>query len=474
MGMATLVWFRSDLRISDNPALSAAIERGGRVIGLHVIETDSGLRASGAARRWWLHRSLGALSESLAGLGIPLATVAGDAEACIFSSLRSHSADALFWNRRYAPAARAIDAGVLARCRREGVIARDFAGDVLVEPSEILTGQGRPYSVYTPFWKVLRTRRIPAPVPAPGRVAPPIAPEPVDRGYRAPRWARKLEACWSAGETAAQAALREFLEGPLPEYPTGRDFPGRPVTSGLSPHLAFGEISPRQVWHAALHAAQRTERDAQAVDRFLGELAWRDFNYHQLYHREDIAQVPMQEKFSRMRWRRAPGEFEAWTRGRTGIPIVDAGMRELWETGTMHNRIRMIAASLLAKNLLLDWRLGERWFWETLLDADPANNPGNWQWVAGCGQDAAPFFRIFNPVTQGERFDANGTYVRRWVPEIAALPDKWLHKPAEAPRHTLDEAGVILGETYPRAIVDLKSSRQRALAALAQLQSGRL
>lgn len=472
MSGSTLVWFRADLRISDNPALSAAMARGGRVIALYIIETDAGLRPIGAASRWWLHRSLNVLAESLAALGIALETAEGPAETVLFSRLRAHEADAVFWNRRYGPAVRALDAAIMARCARQNVAARDFSGGVLVEPFDIATGHGTPYSVYTPFWKALRTREVPYPLAVPTPIARPIAAARIDAGYSEPSWAVRFGVHWNVGEAAAHAALRSFLEGPIAGYPEGRDFPGRATTSRLSPHLAFGEISPRQIWHAALHAAQRSELHAQAVDKFLSELAWRDFNYHQLYHRDDIAKVPMQAKFSRMPWRQSPEDFEAWKRGRTGIPIVDAGMRELWEAGTMHNRVRMIVASLLTKNLLLDWRLGEQWFWDTLLDADPANNPGNWQWVAGCGLDAAPFFRIFNPVTQAERFDADGGYVRRWVPEIAMLPDKWIHRPADAPERVLQEADVALGKTYPKPIVDLRLSRQRALDALSRLKLG--
>ena len=337
---------------------------------------------------------------------------------------------------------------------------------MLVEPWDITTGAGKPYSVYTPFWNALRQKPIERPLPVPAAIGKPVTDHaPVDADYRTPHWAAKLATHWQIGEQAAAETLAHFLSDAVIDYPEGRDFPARDVTSRLSPHLAFGEISPRQVWHAAELHAHRSSRSAGAVEKFLKELTWRDFNYHQLYHRDDIAQVPMQPKFAGIDWRQDQAALGAWQRGETGIPIVDAGMRELWETGYMQNRVRMLTASLLAKNLLVDWRLGEAWFWDTLCDADLANNPGNWQWVAGSGLDAAPYFRIFNPVTQSNRFDADGAYLRRWLPEIEKLPAQHIHDPAAAPADVLRHAGVTLGKTYPRPIVDLKTSRQRALDA---------
>lgn len=464
-----LVWFRNDLRIADNPALSAAVESGREVAALYIEETGPSLRALGGAARWWLNRSLRSLADDLADRGIHLTTVRGEAEALLFRMLDDIGAEAVFWNRRYAPAEREIDGAIKVRAERQGLVARSFAANVLVEPFEIATGAGKPYSVYTPFWRALRQRDIPVPLRRPKQNAAISRPREVDSDYLQPHWAHKLEPHWKIGEAAAQRRLDDFLDDDLADYPEHRDVPRREATSRLSPHLRFGEISPRQVWHAALAVSHRSPAKAEAAEKFLSELAWRDFNYHQLYHRDDIARVPMQDKFSGLEWRRSPSALKAWQQGRTGIPIVDAGMRELWATGYMQNRVRMLTASLLAKNLLLDWRLGEAWFWDCLLDADGANNPGNWQWVAGSGTDASPYFRIFNPVTQGERFDADGTYVRQWVPELAKLPDKWVHRPFEAPREVLAEAGIELDRDYPRPIVDLKESRERALAAFAAL-----
>lgn len=457
MTRTTLVWLRNDLRIADNPALQAALKHG-KARAVHIEETDSALRPRGAASRWWLHHSLSSLAGSLAELGVSLETVRGTAEVGLFKAIKEHQADAVYWNRRYGPAEREIDAAIKARLKREGIAAESFAANVLVEPFEMETGTGKPYSVYTPFWNALKKRDIGKPLPKP-RGGEAIEAKPVDTGYREADWGRKLGKHWQIGETAARERLDRFLDELVSDYPEDRDIPSKAATSGLSPHLAFGEISPRQVWHAAQAVAQHAPSKALAIDKFLSELGWRDFNYNQLYHREDIATVPMVEKYAHLKWRHADAALAAWQQGQTGIPIVDAGMRELWETGVMHNRVRMLTASLLAKNLLIDWRKGEQWFWDTLVDADAASNPGNWQWVAGSGLDASPYFRIFNPVTQGERFDPAGDYVRRWVPEVAGLPDKLVHRPWQA-------GG---GEGYPEPIVDLKASRERALEAFKAL-----
>lgn len=457
MARIALVWLRNDLRIADNPALSAALKHG-TARAIHIEATDGKLRRRGAASRWWLHHSLNRLAEDLAQLGVTLETVEGAAEAELFKVIEKHDVEAVYWNRRYGPAEREIDAGIKARLKREGIGTESFAANLLVEPFEMETGAGKPYSVYTPFWNALKKREIAKPLPRPHH-GDAIETRPIDTDYREARWGMKLGKHWQIGERAGRKRLEHFLDELVGDYPEARDIPAKAATSALSPHLAFGEISARQVWHAAQAVAQHAPSKASAIDKFLSELGWRDFNYNQLYHRDDIATVPMVEKFAGLKWRHADAVLEAWQQGQTGIPVVDAGMRELWETGVMHNRVRMLTASLLAKNLLIDWRKGEQWFWETLVDADPANNPGNWQWVAGSGLDASPYFRIFNPVTQGERFDPAGDYVRHWVPEVAGLPDKLVHQPWEA-------GGV---ENYPKPIVDLKLSRERALEAFKAL-----
>jgi deoxyribodipyrimidine photo-lyase len=465
----TLVWFRNDLRIRDNPALRAAIDAGKRVVALYVHETDDALRQPGGAARWWLHKSLNALEADLARLDIGLSVVTGGAERTVLAAAREHEATSVYWNRRYAPAERDIDAAIKSALGEAGCPAHSFGANLLAEPWEVKTLQDKPFSVYTPFWKALQKRGMPEPLAAPRAKGEGRKPVQVDTDYKPPAWSKKLERYWTVGEDGARTRLARFLDSRLAGYPEGRDRPAEVATSHLSPHLRFGEISPHQIWHAARHHADSGGQGSEAVGKFLSELAWRDFNYHQLYHRTDIANDPMQAKYAGMEWRRAPHEFDRWCEGQTGFPIVDAGMRELWETGVMHNRVRMLVASLLTKNLLIDWREGERWFWDTLVDADGANNPGNWQWVAGSGLDASPYFRIFNPVTQGERFDKAGDYVRKWVPEIADLPDEWIQKPGEAPKESLAKAGVTLGKTYPKPIVDLKASRQRALDAAASL-----
>ncbi len=463
------VWLRNDLRIADNPALRAAMDRGGRTIALYVHEDTPGVRPIGGAGRWWLHQSLNILADELAAYGIPLRVLSGDSQSVIDRLVDETNADAVFWNRRYAPGERAVDHQIKEALQVRGLHVESFGANVLVEPWDIATGQGRPYSVFGPFLKALKTRPIAVPVPALKSLKP-IKAEPVDGDYREPHWAAKFVPYWKVGERAAETALSDFLEQKLHAYPQGRDVPGQSATSRLSPHLRFGEISPRRAWYAALAVAHAEPSQQELVDKFLSELAWRDFNYHQLFHRADISAVSMQGKYEGMRWREAESEFRAWQRGQTGLPIVDAGMRELWETGFMQNRVRMLVASFLTKNLLVDWRRGEAWFWDCLFDADIANNAGNWQWVAGSGLDASPFFRIFNPVTQGERFDSDGAYVRRWVHELAQLPDKWIHRPSEAPKEVLAASGVVLGSNYPLPLVDLGESRARALQAAAALK----
>ncbi|MDB5473508.1 MAG: phrB [Devosia sp.] len=468
MTARSIVWLRNDLRITDNPALSAAAGRGGQVLALYIHEQSHGVRPIGGATRWWLHHSLVALGTELGARGITLAVHEGNSQSVIEGLADQSGADAVFWNRRYAPGERTVDEEIKASLRERGLLVESFGANVLVEPWTIATGQGRPYSVYAPFWKALKAREVERPRGRPeARRA--IEPTEVDADYTAPRWAAKLGSHWQIGEAAAHQALARFLDEKLEDYPPGRDIPASDATSRLSPHLRFGEISARQIWHAAMAMAHAEPERAGFIDKFLSELAWRDFNYHQLYHRHDISSTSMQGKYEAMQWRQAADDLAAWQRGQTGLPIVDAGMREMWETGFMQNRVRMLTASLLTKNLLIDWRDGEQWFWDCLVDADVANNAGNWQWIAGSGLDASPYFRIFNPVTQGEKFDPDGSYVRRWVPELARMPDKWIHRPAEAPPDVLSAAGVMIGRDYPAPVVDLRASRARALDAAAAL-----
>jgi deoxyribodipyrimidine photo-lyase len=387
--------------------------------------------------------------------------------------LKDTDADAVFWNRLYDPGSVVRDTAIRQSLADAGIAAESHNASLLIEPWKIATKAGAPFRVFTPFWKALRQRAdIALPLAAPERLAGFDGWIDSDRldNWRLlpakPDWAAGFASLWTPGEDGAHRAVAAFCDTSLTRYQKRRDLPGVTGTSRLSPHLAFGEVGPRQTWHAAQF------RGAQdGAEAFLREIGWREFNQHMLFHHPEMAQRNVDARFDAFPWRTDAAGLLAWQRGRTGYPMVDAGMRELWRTGWMHNRVRMIAASFLVKHLLIDWREGEAWFWDTLVDADLANNTGNWQWIAGSGFDAAPYFRIFNPVIQGERCDADGAYVRRWVPEIAALPDRYLHKPWDAPARVLADAGIRLGETYPAPVVDHKDARQRALDAFAAIKN---
>jgi deoxyribodipyrimidine photo-lyase len=465
----TIVWFRQDLRLADNPALTAAAERGAPVLPLFVLD-DSGDWTPGGASRWWLHHSLAALERHLRELGAPLCLRRGKAAEILPRVVRETGAGAVLWNRCYEPYAVARDKRLKQRLADEAVEVASFNGSLLAEPWVLKTGAGEPYKVFTPFWKALQAAGDP---PAP--LAPPktlnglagIAGDALGDWNLLPRqpdWAGGLRAAWAPGETGAAARLADFLDGAAAAYRENRDRPGRPGTSRLSPHLHWGEISPRQVWQATRHAVDAGTVNAGAAEAFLRQLAWRDFSHSLLFHWPDLPEQPWRQAFAAFPWRDDDEGFAAWCKGRTGYPIVDAGMRQLWLTGWMHNRVRMVAASFLVKHLLIPWQRGEAWFWDTLVDADLANNAAGWQWVAGCGADAAPYFRIFNPVSQGEKFDPKGDYLRQWIPEIAALPDAVIHRPWEAADEDLKQAGITLGKTYPKPIVDHRAARARALA----------
>ncbi len=371
----------------------------------------------------------------------------------------------VFWNRCYEPSAVARDRTLKETLTASGVTVQSFNASLLAEPWEIKTAAGTPFQVFTPFWRALRSRDIAPPLRTPAISSPPA--EPIESDTVAdwqllptqPDWAGGLRQAWTPGEAGARKRLQMFLTHPLADYKTGRDRPDMDGTSQLSPYLHFGEISPRQIWHTV-----SPHHQSASAEKFLSKLGWREFSNQLLYFHPDLPDEPLDEKFAHYPWSGSDAQFGAWCRGCTGIPMVDAGMRQLWTTGWMHNRVRMIVASFLIKHLAIDWRRGERWFWDTLVDADLANNAASWQWVAGCGADAAPFFRIFNPVLQGEKLDPEGNYVRRWVPEIANLPQKFLHKPWQAPVTVLAAAGVTLGQTYPAPIVDLATARDHALA----------
>ncbi len=477
----TIVWFRDDLRVADNPALAAAAAGGAQVVPVYVLdEVSPGLRSLGGAAKWWLHGSLAALDAALVRLGPghalpPRLVLRRGAAADVLAALaRETGARAVYWNRRYGPAAK-VDARVEAVLRGAGVETASFNASALREPWEVRTGAGRPYKVFTPFWNACLALGEPAiPEPAPRRLtafAPAPASERLDDWAlrpTVPDWAGGLRAAWQPGEAGAVRRLAAFLEDGLTGYAEARDRPDLDGTARLSPHLRFGEIGPRQVWHAVRTRAG----DGPDAEAFLRELGWRDFALNLLHQQPDMDRAPLRPEFERFPWRDDTVGLRAWQRGGTGYPIVDAGMRALWHTGWMHNRVRMVVASFLVKDLRVDWRLGEAWFWDTLVDADAASNPVNWQWVAGCGADAAPYFRIFNPVTQGRKFDPDGGYARRWVPELDALPARHVHAPWLAPRPALEQAGVRLGETYPAPIVDHAAARRAALDAFESLRGG--
>lgn len=447
MAETSIVWFRDDLRVADNPALTAAIARGGAVVALYVLDEESdGVRPLGGALKWWLHGSLEELARHLSDLNVPLVLRAGPAEAVVLGLVDELGADAAFWNRRYGPE-RHIDEIIKTRLRDDAVEATSFPGFLLTEPWEIRTGSGTPYSVYSPFWRAIlehiEHHPVPAPLPVPSPAAvaaPPVAGDALADWALLPTrpdWATGIAERWTPGEDAAHDRLAEFAETQLRDYLRARNHLDIDETSRLSPRLRWGELSPRQIWHAVSPATHGTE----AARSFRSELGWREFSWHSFYERPDLHIRNWRSGFDAFPWPELdPQALDAWKYGRTGVPLVDAGMRELWISGTMHNRVRMVTASFLTKNLLIDWRLGEQWFWDTLVDADPASNAFNWQWVAGSGADAAPYFRVFNPELQRKKFDPSGAYVARWLPEAAA-------------------------PGYPEPIVDLAESRRAALAA---------
>ena len=471
---SALVWFRDDLRLADHPALTAGAKASTLTCIYGLDEDSSSLRPHGGASRWWLAQSLRALDRDLRKLGQRLVLRRGKAADVIPRLAREARATHVYWNRRYDREGIAADDAVIAGLKAQGVTGGTFPGNLLVEPGRLLTKDGGPLRVFTPFWKrVLALGDPRKPVPAPTRLPPPIdvasdALEDWKLEPTKPDWAGGLRETWIPGEAAARERLADYLDT-IRGYADERDRPDKPATSRLSPYLRFGEISATQIYHAARFAADN-QAPTRDVDKFLSELGWREFSYHLLHHFPDLATTNLQSRFDAFPWRTDDDALNAWQRGQTGYPIVDAGMRELWHTGWMHNRVRMVVASFLIKHLLIDWRLGEQWFWDTLVDADPANNTASWQWVAGSGADAAPYFRIFNPILQGERFDPHGDYVRRWVPEIAALPDRFIHKPWMASPLELTEAKVTLGKTYPEPMVDHDMARKRALAAFERVK----
>ncbi len=476
MSSVAIVWLRRDLRIVDNPALHHARTRAERVIPLYIHAPDEDAPwPPGAASRWWLHHSLIALDHSLRHLGSGLVIRAGDSRSILREVALSTGAEWVCWNRLYEPASRQRDAHVRKALSHAGVQTCELGGALLREPEEILKPDGTPYSVYTPFSRRYRLEGLPPhPMDEPTAL-PPLPPDLSSLRVRdldlmpATPWYQRFTDLWTPGESGARARLHHFLDqGKWAAYGQMRDRPGQDGISGLSPHLHFGEISARQIWRAMEHVVDqcseglRQDASEQAWS-FQRQLIWRDFAHHILYFYPHTPTEPFNRRYRPFAWEDHPDLLAAWQKGKIGIPLVDAGMRQLWQTGWMHNRLRMVVATVLCKHGLVHWREGARWFWDTLVDADLANNTMGWQWTAGCGVDAAPYFRILNPVRQGERFDPQGEYVRTWVPELARLPDRFLHEPWRASAAVLRQAGVQLDTHYPHPLIDLAAGRARAL-----------
>ena len=471
MSAPSLCWFRQDLRLSDNPALTAAA-REGTVLPFYILEDEeAGTEAMGAASRVWLHHSLTALNQAL---GNHLRVFVGKATDILPQLIADTGATSLHWNRCYEPWRISRDSQLKDTLQAQGLTVTSHKATLLWEPWEPLKADGTPYKVFTPFY-----RRGCLQAPAPARPLPVPSDLSLYQGdvggttlealslLPTTGWDTDLIAGWQMGEAGAYQRLETFLDDGILSYQEGRNIPSQSSVSRLSPHLHFGEISPATCWYAAL---DRFGFEDKNCDVFLSELGWREFSHALLYYNGTLKTEPLNQKFNAFPWRTDDAHLSAWQKGMTGYPIVDAGMRELYQTGYMHNRVRMIVGSFLVKNLRLPWQEGEAWFWDCLFDADHANNAASWQWIAGCGADAAPYFRVFNPITQAEKFDPDGTYIKTYCPELRDLPAKYIGAPFLAPPLILQGAGITLGRDYPHPIVDAKQSRLDALAAFATLK----
>ncbi|WP_432355625.1 cryptochrome/photolyase family protein [Sporosarcina sp. A2] len=464
--MKTIVWFRNDLRLHDHPALHEAATCG-QVVPIYIVPETKTPTASD----WWISESLEHLKEQLEKLGAPLVILQGEPALVLTEFAFRHGADSLFFNGQVDPISRREETSLLEAEGLSGIDIRRFEPNMLLDPSILKTGAGHPYKVFGAFWKSLQQQTIPWPLPVPTSLtswidsdATSILLEETDLRSSI-KWDTSLQEAWTPGEFASFNQWVHFKDNGINSYVRRRDFPAIDGTSRLSGYLASGNMSIRALWHAVRRA--QSEGEVPQPEPFLRQLAWREFAYYQLMHFPDITERPLRSEFLQFAWREDPEGLLAWKEGRTGFPLVDAGMRELWSTGTIHNRVRMVVASFLIKHLLIDWRIGAEWFRETLVDYDVANNTLGWQWVAGSGFDAAPYFRIFNPTAQSKKFDADGTYIRKWVPELATLPKPFIHEPHLAPEDVLTEAGVLIDKTYPSPIVDHSTARTRALDAYA-------
>ena len=469
----SIFWFRQDLRLADNPGLSEAISKG-IVLPIYIYDDiNSNEYEMGSASKWWLHNSLEKLNDSLNN---KLSVYKGDALKIIESLTKSYDVESISWNRCYEPWRIKRDKNIKSEIEKKGIEVNTFNGSLLWEPFNILKADGTPYRVFSPYYRKGCLNAAPPRVPL---KSPEISSLFKDEYNKLTiedlslipkvHWFDEMEKLWKPGEVGAQEKLYDFLDDGLFGYKEGRNFPSQKNVSQLSPHIHLGEISPNQVWYAAKQKEDETgiEKD---LSHFLSELGWREFSYNLLYHFPTLPRENLQKKFDNFPWQENTDFSDKWKKGHTGYPIVDAGMRELWQTGYMHNRVRMIVGSFLVKNLLLHWHEGEKWFWDCLIDADLASNSASWQWVAGSGADAAPYFRIFNPISQGIKFDPEGEYTKKFLPELKDLPIKYLYSPWEAPADVLEQANIKLGENYPKPIVDLKESREKALDAFDKIR----
>lgn len=458
-----IVWFRQDLRLDDNPAFTDAC-RHHAIIPIYIL--DEATSPIGGAQRWWLHHSLTSLNESLKKIGLDLCLRQGKALDILGQLVRDYQIETIYWNRCYEPAAIARDTAIKEFFQKAGIRVISSNGSLLNEPWKISNLAGHFFKVFTPFWRACLKQMT---IPEQYKIS--HSPQRLEVNSESlaswkllptkPNWAKAFGDYWQPGEEGAHIKLADFVDINLKGYSASRDEPAEDTTSKLSPHLHFGEISPWQIWRAIETVKLDQYCDLKSVERFLSEIGWREFSYHLLYHSPTLPNANFKSDFNTFPWENDDISLKCWQEGKTGYPIIDAGMRELWHTGYMHNRVRMIVASFLTKDLLIDWRLGASWFLDTLVDADLANNSASWQWVAGSGADAAPYFRIFNPTLQGEKFDPNGAYVKRWVPELKDVPIQWIHKPWMAPQNKL---GLCLGKDYPEPIIDHAEARNKALS----------
>ncbi len=460
-----ILWLRQDLRLADNPALQAATKQPFFAV---YIWDDQDPWAPGGASRWWLHKSLNSLKKSFEERGVQLVLRRGNPLNVLKKLITETKASTVYWTRCYEPYVIHRDQEIKSCFKNEGIFCQSFKGSLLAEPWELQTKTKGPYQVFSPFWKALQYLSFPDPLPIPELKGWkfPIASESLEAWRLEPTlWGQGLKETWQPGEKGAWIQLNQFLNNEIEDYANARDYPFKDTTSRLSPYLHWGELSPSQIWHQAslCHGSEALA--------FLRQLAWREFSFHLLFHFPAMPAKPLRASFINFPWETDAMALKAWQAGETGYPLVDAGMRELWHRGIIHNRVRMVVASFLVKHLLLPWQKGEEWFWDTLVDADLANNAASWQWVAGCGADAAPYFRIFNPTLQSQKFDPEGAYIKRWIPELQTLDAPYIHSPLQAPADVLEKAGVQLGTTYPYPMINHDFARQRALAALQSAKS---